>query len=526
MIGALETTKPASIIYWTIGALVALYAVVALVVAPTMYPDSAWGFAVSDSMARGGLFNHVVEPLQDDLTRDASTFSSLWSPGQYLLPYALELLGMPLGPAMVVVVTLFTALGLVGYQLLYRSWGFPSLSVAIAVGLIAGSRSLSLPFGIYNGGEVLLFGVSPWFLLLLDRWRALTVAQSVGIVVAIAVVAFMKLSGIVFAYAALAAAVVYDLWPPSIGRLRRPVMAGLIAVAFAAGFYVLWLSKGVTAATGSSGSTVMVWSDLIPRFLQGWAATYFGMLSLGDLARRLFQYHAYPILESLDTLHLIASIPALALTAYMCRRLSGAYTAYVRFALAMSVFYIAAMAGIYASGGDLRMAERFFRPLSLVLLVGVVHAVVMSGRALRLPLAALAAGSVVYGVASYFVHVRQNLDYPMSAQGFRHRELSHDTIALLKRELAGPFDRKDTVVWVVEPETLLELPHVRVILSGSTKKELEHRSYKGRVGKLFVLASADMVADGRAAAMLKAFRDYDPGRWTTTSLGAATLYSQ
>jgi hypothetical protein len=249
-------------------------------------------------------------------------------------------------------------------------------------------------------------------------------------------------------------------------------------------------------------------------------------LSLGDLARRIFQHHAYPILDSLDTLHLIASIPALALTAYMWRRLAATHGGYVRFALAMSLFYIAAMAVIYASGGDIRMAERFFRPLSLVLLIGVVHAVATSGRALRLPLAVLAAACVAYGVGSYVVHIRQNLQYPMSAQGFRHRELSHDTMALLKRELAGPFDRKDTVVWVVAPEASLDLPHVRVILSGSTKWELEHRAYKGRVGKLYVLASADMVADGRAAAMLKAFRDYDPGKWTATPLGDATLYSQ
>jgi hypothetical protein len=526
MSSVLEASKPASIIYWTAAGLVAVYAVAAFIVGPAMYPDSAWGFVISDAMMRGGAFNHMVEPAQDDLTRDSSRFGALWSPGQYMLPYALERLGMRLGPAIVVVTTLFTALGLVGWQVLYRIWGFPSLSVAIAVGLIAGTRTLALPFGIYNGGEVLLFGVAPWFLVLLERWRSLTVAQALGIVVAIAVVAFMKLSGILFAYAALAAAVVYDLWPPSIRRLRRPVMAGLIAVVFAAGFHLLWLSTGVTAATGSSGNTSLIWADLIPRFLQGWAATFFGMLSLGDLARRIFQHHAYPILDSLDTLHLVASIPALALTAYMWRRLAVTHAAYVRFALATSLLYIAAMAVIYASGGDIRMAERFFRPLSLVLLVGVVHAVATSGRALRLPLGALAAACVVYGVGSSFVHIRQNLHYPLSAQGFRHRELSHDTMALLRRELAGPFDRRDTVVWVETPEASLDLPHVRVIVTGSTKRELEHRSYKGRVGKLFVLASAGMVADGRAAAMLKAFRDYDPGRWTATSLGDATLYSQ
>jgi hypothetical protein len=72
-----------------------------------------------------------------------------------------------------------------------------------------------LPFGIYNGGELLLFGTAPWFLVLLGRWRALTIAQSVGIVIAMGVVTFMKLSGAVIAYAALAATVVYDVLPPA-----------------------------------------------------------------------------------------------------------------------------------------------------------------------------------------------------------------------------------------------------------------------------------------------------------------------
>ena len=108
--------KLASIIYGTVGALVAVYAIVAFVVAPALYPDSAWGFVVSESMARGGPFNHIVEPALDDLSRDSSAFSGLWSPGQYMLPHALQLLGLKLGPALVIVTAVFTALGLVGWQ--------------------------------------------------------------------------------------------------------------------------------------------------------------------------------------------------------------------------------------------------------------------------------------------------------------------------------------------------------------------------------------------------------------------------
>jgi hypothetical protein len=521
-------TKLASIIYCAIAVLVAVYAVVALVVAPAMYPDSAWGFVIWESMARGGPFNHIVEPALDDISRDTSAFNAIWSPGQYLVPVAIQLLGLKLGPALVIVTTVFTVLGLVGWQAVYRAWDFPPLTVAIAVALTACTRAVALPFGIYNGGEVLLFGTAPWFLLLLVRWRTLTVVQSFGIVTAMAIVVFMKLSGALIVYAALAASVVYDVLPPSMSRLRRPIMATLIAIVFAVGFYFLWLSKGGTAATGyNGGGNAVVWADVIPRFLQGWAATVFGMLSLGDFARRLFQHPAQPVLASLDQLHLVASIPALALMAWMCRRLWAGHADYVRFALATAVFYILAITLMYSSGGDIRMQERYFRPLSLVLLVGVVHAAATSRGMVRLPLAAVAAAAAVYGVASYFVHVQQNLQYPMSAQGFRHQYLTNDAMALLKNEIAGSFDRKDTVVWLIDaPEAQLELPRARIIPSETAPDQLALRSYNGRVGKLFILVPAKMVADGSAAALLKQFRDYDPARWLVTTLGDATLYSQ
>lgn len=520
-------TRLASILCWAAGVLVAVYAVIAFAVAPAMYPDSGWGILVAESMKRGGPVNHLVEPDPENLARDTSAFSALWSPGQYMLPLAFELLGLHLGSAVVTVTTLFTALGLVGWHALYRSWNFPPLSAAIAIALIAGSRAFALPFGIYNGGEVLLFGTAPWFLLLLGRWRALSVRQAAGIFAAIAVVVFMKLSGLVLAYAALAALVVYDLWPPSAARLRRPAMAALIAGAFAVAFYLVWLSKGATAATGAGGvSTVLVWAELVPRFLEGWAAAFFGMLSLGDLARRIFLYPHHPILASLDTLYLVASVPVLALMAWMGRHLARTHPDYVRFAAATAFFYIVVMTAIYATGGSINMEDRFFRSLSLLLLIGAVHVVATSGLAIRLPLAAGATAVVIYGISSYFVRADYNFHAPLGARGFRHYTLTHDGLALVKQELAGPFDRDDTVVWVISPEIALEIPGARIIPTGEAPGDLTPRSYKGRVAKVFVLVRQALVDDGRADTILKAFRDYDPSRWVAKPLGDFTLYAQ
>jgi hypothetical protein len=248
---------------------------------PEMYSDPAYGFLVWDSMMRGAAFNHAVGPDLADITRNASEFLTVWSPGQYVFPGILQAFGATIGVSMTIVSTVFTALGLWGWYRLYRSWAFPATSAAVAIAITAGSRYVALPFGIYNGGEVLLFGALPWFLLLLGRWSSLSPAQAAGLFAAVVGVAFMKLSGIVFAFAALGAIVVYDVVPLRRIRWRRPLTVAAMAVVFAGLLYWLWLSQGWTPVAPKRGST---WHLLLPRSAESFAAAVMGMFSLGDLA--------------------------------------------------------------------------------------------------------------------------------------------------------------------------------------------------------------------------------------------------
>ena len=506
--------------------LVAVYSVAAFVVAPEMYSDSSYGFMIWDSMLRGAAFNHLVRPDIADISRDVSEFFAIWSPGQYVFAGAIERLGISLGAAMTVVTTAFTVLGLAGWYRLYRSWNFPALSAAIAIVLTAGSRHFALPFGIYNGGEVLLFGTMPWFLLLLGRWSALSAMQALGILGAIAVVAFMKLSGILFACAALAGVVVFDLWPLAWPlawpRWRRPLTALAIVIVFAVTFYLLWMSRGWTAVDGKGGTA---WATLVPKFFEGWAATVMAMFSLGDLAARIFLRPGRPILPSLDVIYLAASVPALLLLLWSANRLRQSHRDYLRFAAATALLFIAGMAVIYGKGGELRMEDRFFRPLAMLLLIGIVHAVVTAQMRVRLPLAALAAATMLYGVSSYFVRLQHNLQVPLGSRGFHHGNLTHDGLALLRRELRTSVD-KDTTVWLAMPEIALEFPDVRVIMSAEPERLLGIRTYKGRVGRLLVFVDDRLIKDGRAEKVLNSFLDYDRSKWVATRLGDATMFSQ
>ena len=486
-----------------------------------MYTDSAYGFLVWDSMLRGAPFNDWRLPDFADIARDQDLFMAVWSPGQYLLAGSLERWGLGLGAAMNVVTIVFTGLGLVGWYRLYRQWDFPATSAVVSLAITAGSRHFALPFGIYNGGEVLLFGGMPWFLLLLGRCAALSLPQALALLLAILGVAFLKLSGILFAFASLAALVVYDLWPPGRITWRRPLTAAAIVGVFGAALYFLWVSRGWTALEGKNSAS---WVLLVPRFLEGWAAAVMAMVSLGDLAARLLQRPGHQLLQSLDAIYLAAAVPALVLLAWCGYRLRDSHPAYLRFAGATAVFYIAAMALIYARGGALLLEDRFYRPLALVLLIGVVHAVAGARPAIRLPLGALAAAAMVYGVSSYVVRLRHNLDTPLGSRGFHHGTLTKDGLALLRRELGAAGG--DKVAWVTMPEIAVEARGTRVLVSAENEGLLGVRTYKGRVGRLLVFVDETMIRDGRAETVLRSFVDYDRAKWVAARLGDTTVFSQ
>ena len=486
-----------------------------------MYSDSAYGFLVWDSMLNGAAFNRWTLPDFADIAREQNLFMAVWSPGQYLFAGPLERAGLGLGAAMNLVTTVFAALGLVGWYRLYRSWNFPAASAVVAIAITAGSRHFALPFGIYNGGEVLLFGGMPWFLLLLGRCSALAPPQVAALLAAFVAIAFLKLSGVIFAFAALAAVVVWDLWPLSGIRWRRPLVAAAMLVVFMAAFYFLWISRGWTALEGKHGA---VWASLAPRFLEGWAAAVMAMFSLGDLAARLVQRPGHQMLPNLDAVYLAAALPAVLLLAWCGRRLQVSHPAWLRFAGAAAIFYVAAMALIYARGGDLLMEDRFFRPLALVLLIGIVHAVAGAGAAIRLPLGALAAATMVYGISSYAVHLQHNLHVPLGDRGFHHGTLTQDGLALLRREVGGADG--STVVWVTMPEIALEVRTARTLVSAENEGLLGVRTYKGRAARLLVFLDETMIRDGRAEIVLGSFVDYDRAKWVATKTGDTTMFAQ
>lgn len=510
-------------------ALVIGYAIAGAVVRPGMFSDSGWGFLGWDTQARASAFNHSVGPHPDDISRDIERFMSTWTPGQHVLPGLVERLGMDLGLAVVVVVTVFSVLGLVGWYALYRAFGFPLPTVAPALLVIACSRFFNLSFSIYTGGEVLLFGVTPWFVLLAWRLRDLRWTAVPALIAGIAVLVFVKLSGIIFGAAVVgAAAICGDRAWATRDTLRKLVVACVTVVLTGVIFYVAWYSRGITAAN------IMV-ESLHPDGLIFYVALSVGSLwsaslSLLDLANWLFLHPARPVLESVAA-PVYAFLPLAVVTFVVTwRRLDAAYGEYLRFAFAIAAAVAAFMVLMWMAGRTVGLEERHFRAPSLILLAGVVHAFVAPrSRLLQVLFAAVAGFACLYGLASFVARTETNLRHPLGERGFRLLNVSPELVAFLRSiDRPGP-DAGKTLIFLPSPEISLEVRNARKWSNHADFQpidELRRDVYRGRVDRLYVVVQRKLVGDGKAAVILKSFVDYPPDGWKEVPLGDFVCFYQ
>lgn len=502
------------------------YAIGGAFVRPAMYSDSGWGFVGWDN--RHGLpFNFGARPSPADFMKDEVAFMGWWSPGQHVLPGLLEKAGLDLGLSMVVVVTIFSLLGLAGWFVLYRSFGFTATSAAIAVAIIACMRHFSLPFGIYNGGEVLLFGGAPWFLALLWRLREFRWTAVLPLVVATTALVFLKLSGILLAACAIGAAA------GSAGRwfsresIRRGVVAGITIALIGVAFYFLWASRGATPAANAMNTGN--WR-VIPDFLllsAGMIAS--GSLSFGDLASYIALNPSRPLLSSLLPVY-VGLLPFAAATfVFAWWRLRHSHADYLRFTALLAISVTLVLTAVAAQGGAVEADERHSRIVSLVLFGGIVHGVMdWPNRWGRAAFAALALVTVGYGLASSAARLVSNANRPLGDRGFRHLVADQAVLDFIRKIDAARPDRPPTFIYVSSPEIALEIRNVRKFSNHAdfeTLDQLRKIKYRGKAARLYVIVEKRLIAQGKATALLRSFTDYPENAWQETDLGDFVVFS-
>ena len=178
---------------------------ISLFVPPFIDWDSANGFLAWRGTLLGAA-NSIISPDPANIARDRGWFLTVWSPGQYLAPGAISLLGVPLGIAMTLTVALALLVSLIGWVMVVRAFA-PRTSLALLVAVLIGSFHYSThAFSTYHGGEILLQAATPWLVLTAYRVPEMDgVPAALLVAGAVCFALFAKLAGLIVVAAALVA---------------------------------------------------------------------------------------------------------------------------------------------------------------------------------------------------------------------------------------------------------------------------------------------------------------------------------
>lgn len=504
------------------------YTIAGAIVRPNMYSDSGWGFVGWYTHDRASSFNHSLGPDHSDISREVESFMSTWTPGQHMLPGLVEDLGMSLGLAIIVVVAIFSVLGLFGWFALYRAFGFSVRTTSVALAIVACTRFFNLSFTNYSGGEVLLFGVAPWFTLMAWRLRELRWSAVLPLVAGTAVLVFAKLTGLIVGAAVVGGAAVcgdeaWRRWD----TVRKLVVAGVAIALMGAIFYFTWYTRGATAASIPAEAHR---DGLLFYVSFGVGSLWSSALSLLDLSNYLFLNPGRQILQSGDAVAYAFFPLAVATYAITWMRLRHGYGEYLGFTYSISAAIFVFFLLMWLTGASISFEERHFRIPSLLLFVGVVQAFTASRSWLmRIAFVAVAGLACIYGITSFATRTVANSHYPMGDRGFRQINASAEAVAFIRTiDLAGP-DTKKTLIFLPSPEIALEVRNARSWSNHADFDSLEtlrSQVYRGRVDRLYVFLQKRLLSSGKADAILRSFVDYSIDGWTMVPLGDLVCFYQ
>ena len=227
---------------------------ISLLVPPFIDWDSAYGFLAWRGTLQGAV-NSIIEPDRANIARDTVWFLTEWSPGQYLVPGAISLLGVPLGIAMTLTVALALLASLIGWVMIIRAFA-PRTGLTVLVVVLIGSFHYSThAFSTYHGGEILLQAATPWLVLTGYRVPEIDAVPAAFLTAGAIFLAFIaKFTGLIVVAAALVAGSLVVL--AFSRRMTHGMIGGALgALAALAILYLAFLSGG-----GNASDSVAPWS--------------------------------------------------------------------------------------------------------------------------------------------------------------------------------------------------------------------------------------------------------------------------
>jgi hypothetical protein len=477
-------------------------------------------------MLEGGAFNKITAPDPANIANDVTSFLTWWSPGQYLVPGAFVWLGADYGLALSLTVLISTVIGVIGWGQVARSFDVNSSVFFVFLFGLVTFRYATLPFRIYNGGEVLLFAVAPWSLYWLRTSVNKTAAVCFAISLLSAVLLFVaKLTGMVVFVANVLAISMLEVM-----RQRR-LTSSVAFMWIASGigtlcFLVFWLSRGGVPAGGSefAVSWGAIWSSV--------SGAAFSGFSVQDLGRWLLLHRSSPILSDLTPIiYVLGPLGLILMIAVWFGLRNTRYRAMAITLFAIMAFYMAAITAMNVLKAPVGFGERHLRYAGilffLLLLVAVDHWHVPVVKGLAM---AGVGAFAVYGLISYANGARELMErrYYDPLSGTSQMIVSPMVLEYLRSEVTR-HNWKRAIALLPSPEAAIGLPRFRIIATHLDFTPLEiiaSQTWAGRAEKIYVIVQERMLENGKAEALLKSFANYEYGAWSQLKMDGMVVYSQ
>jgi len=511
-----------------------LFTLAGLLVPPSLSHDAGWGMQEWRTLAAGGPINTMISPDPADISRDQASRVTWWSPGQYLIPGILTLLGLRLGTALTITAGASLLCCLLGWIHVAKHFALSPRTATLVVAFIGTFRYSTLPFGIYNGGEILLQGITPWLILTGCRVPSMSALRAAGLAcLAVWIAFFAKLTGVMVASAALLTGAVEALI--RLRRITAGMLAGAVGASFAFGsLYVVWFSRGTTPASGTG------WSFRFGDVFFALAAPWGAGISWGDMLAALLRRSALdePIEGRLPSAVLWLLLPPVLLfvtvivkgwklcagDANLSRLLKIAAGFYAVCALAMSA--------IFLRGGDVSLEERHLRAAGMLIFVCVLAVAdrLPSNSVSRVAVGALCGFMSLYGCFAFAHHAWSTKQGEIDHYSRTH-QASVDESAIEFARAAFAREGRDALFVLPSPDVACAFSPSARILSNHIKFESDAailaRTYRGKVrGRLYVIVPTGIAQSAKGTLLLKEFIDYPLDAWEMHNLGSSTVFVQ
>jgi hypothetical protein len=247
--------------------------------------DSILGFHAYKGTLINEAFNYRTEVSAADITKDNFIYVSWWSPGQWLFPAIFHyLLGLDLGHAMTLVTIIAAISGMAGFYRVFRYFNFSRVISYYSLLVIFCSYTFFYSFIVYQGGEILSFGIFPWFLyyvLTANRisFKNLSIITLLFLLCFIAKTTMMIYCLAVIAYKIAEPSLIHFIENKKVQGFRASGLLYAIPAILSVAAVQLFLSKGPVPSAFAFNATL---SDVLVPL----ASPINGLLSINQLVGR------------------------------------------------------------------------------------------------------------------------------------------------------------------------------------------------------------------------------------------------